>query len=172
MSSAAAVDTLNESTLHYGNLRKIVEASLPHENQQWLLPDALAHRVMAAVHEFAAESTKVSFIRVVATFLESSLSGDGTSLIVSMNPTSGESSTIFHLRDATLLARIGINEPEQKQDQKIIVNVWIDRVKPHVSNECYRVEQVVVKVSHCRLRWSSGYTAHWRCHTQSMLMKP
>lgn len=147
VTAAAAGDALNESTIHYGNLRKTIEACLPREGSQWLLPDALAHTILRTVQDFAAKSTQIAFVDVTTMFPESSPSGDGCGLAVSLIPASNEASVVFHLRDVTLPVIIGINPPERKTKQKIIVNVWLDRLKPHASNECYRVEQIVLKVS-------------------------
>ncbi|KAL9058631.1 MAG: hypothetical protein Q9162_001638 [Coniocarpon cinnabarinum] len=145
ISSAAASDALDESTVHYGNLSKIIRSRVPQDGEQWQLPDAFAHQMMEVVRDAASKSAKISFIEMSIAFPEASLYGQDSCLSVSLNHPLELSSVTFSLHRLQMPALIGVNARERVRKQMIIVDLFIDRLKPHVSNECYRVEQLVVK---------------------------
>ena len=146
VSTAAAGDALNESTVHYGNLSKTVLAKMPEDT--WLLPDAFLHELGTAVKDFASTTSTPEFIEVVTRYPKSSLLGDGFSLTLSHNLSANNvTSVVFRLQSLRIPALIGVNEHERRAKQCIVVNAWIDRLRPHMSNECYKVEQLIVKVS-------------------------
>lgn len=146
VSSAAAGDEVNDSTVHYGNLSKAIIDKIPQEDEPWQLPDAFAQWIAIAVRDFASNSSIPEFIEIETYFPKSSLVGDGSSLILSHSPKLDTTSVVFHLCNLRVPALVGVNSHERTARQSIIINLWIDRLKPHMSNECYRVEQLITKV--------------------------
>ena len=147
ISAAAAGDSVNESTIHYGNLSKAIIGKIPQDDEPWQLPDWLARSILIGVREFASHSTIPEYIDVETYYPKNSLTGDGSSLLLSHGPTPDITSVVFHLRNLRMPALVGVNTHERKAKQSIVINLWLDRLKPHVSDECYKVEQLVVKVS-------------------------
>ena len=148
VSSAASSDALDDSTVHYGNLSKAIRNRIVQESEQWVLPDAFAHMVMEVVYAFALKSSKVAAIELMTSYPESTLQGGGSSFKVSSSPQLGVSSVVFNLTKLRIPTLIGVNARERTRKQVVTVDLWIDRLMPHVSNECHKVEQIVVKVSH------------------------
>ena len=146
VSSAASNDTLNKSTVHYGNLSKEILSKIPQEEELWQLPDAFAHWIAIAVRDFATSSSVPAYIIVSTYYPKGSLQGNGSSLVVSNALNIRLVSVVFHLHDLHVPALIGVNEHERKAKQSVVVNLWIDRLRAHMSNQCYMVEQLVVKV--------------------------
>lgn len=148
-SSAAATDTVNESTVHYGKLSKAVIAMVDASKTQWKPAEDFIQDVAVAAMSAASDKSVVSAIEVDACFTKASSYGKGVSIELLYIPSTSQTCVVMHLRKMTFHALIGVNSNERLKKQSIVVSVWIDGVDKTFSDSYFEAEQIVEKVSAC-----------------------
>jgi dihydroneopterin aldolase len=151
-SSAAASDTVDASTVHYGQLSKSIMARVQQSMDKWSTPEELAYSTTLAALEAAPNHSLLAGVEVDVRFTKATLYGEGMSLLFSFSPeadspSNGCSSEILHLARLHVPALIGVNSNERTMKQMVVVSLWIDRVNPLIVEHCFELEQVVFKVS-------------------------
>lgn len=142
--SAAQTDTVDASTVHYGHLSKSIISKVESQTK-WLSANELLYLVLSAARAAASSPTALSIIEAEIMFVKASRAGDGVSLKLFHLPQSDLTTTVLTLHRARLLALIGVNSNERTMKQMIIVSVAIDRVKGHIAESCFEVEQIIEK---------------------------
>lgn len=159
LSLAAASDSIDQNTIHYGKLSKNIMHKLTQKYEHgWTSPDDLIHFVAHAALETVADLSLVATIDVETCFPKACNFGDGLSLFLSHNPSRHQSSVVLHLNRIRVPMLVGVNAPERTMKQEVFVSVWIDRVKSYISECCYEVSPLVYKVgfiflSHLLAKW-------------------
>ena len=147
LSLAAATDSIDRNTIHYGKLSKNIMHKLTQRDEQgWTSPDDLIHLIAHAALETAADLSIVATIEVETCFPKACNFGDGLSLFLSHSPSRYQSSVVLHLNRIRVPMLVGVNAPERTMKQEVFVSVWIDRVKSYISECCYEVSPLVYKV--------------------------
>lgn len=145
--SAAAKDALDSSTIHYGQLSKAFKAVAEDTTQHWR-SDQLASRIGSCIFEIA-NGTDLHSYEIEIFYPKGSLLGDGAAWSYSeIEVPKGRFSTeTLHLRNMRMPCIIGINANERQQLQPVVVNLWLEHMAAHLSDDCPRIEAVVTKVS-------------------------
>lgn len=151
-SSAAATDTVNESTVHYGKLSKAVIAMVDKSKSQWKSAEEFVQDVVLSAMTAASDKSVVSAIQVDACFTKACRNGSGISIHLSYIPSTSQTSIVMHLRKMWFSALIGVNSNERTMKQRVIVSVWIDGVDKTFTDSCFEAEQIVEKVCAVCLR--------------------
>lgn len=146
--SAAAADALDASTIHYGQLSKAIKAGVENIPQHFRT-DQLASRIGSCIFE-AAGATDLHAYEIEIFFPKGSLLGDGAGWSYSELevPRHGRFSTeTLHLRNVRIPCIIGINANEREHIQPVVVNLWLEHMATHLSEDYPRIEATVVNVS-------------------------
>jgi dihydroneopterin aldolase len=146
--SAAAADALDGSTIHYGQLSKVIEAGVENSTQHYT-SSQLASRVGSCIFEAAGE-TDLHAYEIEIFYPKGSLLGDGAGWSYSELevPRHGRfSSEALHLRNLRIPCIIGINANEREHAQPVVVNLWLENMPTHLSDGYPRIEAAVVNVS-------------------------
>ncbi|KAB8343104.1 hypothetical protein FH972_022697 [Carpinus fangiana] len=149
-SSAAASDTVDASTVHYGQLSKLVIARVQQNSEKWITPEELAYSTTMAALEAAPNHTLLAALEVDVRFTKSTLYGEGMSVLFNFTPeaaapSNGYNSELLHLSRLHVPALIGVNSNERTMKQMVVVSIWIDRVNPLILEHCFELEQLVFK---------------------------
>jgi len=145
-SSAAATDTVNESTVHYGKLSKAVIAMVDGSKGQWKPAEDFVQDVVLSGMTAAADKSVVAAIEVDACFVKGSRNGEGVSVRLSYVPSTSQTSIVMQLRRMGFAALIGVNSNERTMKQRVVVSVWIDGVDKTFTDSWFEAEQIVEKV--------------------------
>ncbi|KAI9653138.1 MAG: hypothetical protein M1831_006222 [Alyxoria varia] len=143
ISRAAAYDSVDASTVHYGKLSKLLNQRIEQYQEQWMQPDDLAQVLVQAAVQFAPST--IAAVELQLCFMKTAMFGDGLSLILSHAPSLDLTAPVVLLKDICLPALIGVNPHERVMKQPVLVSVQIDRTKPHISEQSFEIEQLVVK---------------------------
>ena len=148
ISTAAAHDSVDASTVHYGKLSKLLNQRVEQYQEQWMQPDDLAQVLVQAAVQFAPRI--VAAVELKLCFMKTSMFGSGLSLVLSHAPSLDLTAPIILLENISLPALIGVNPHERVMKQPVLLTVQIDRMKPHISEQSFELEQLVVKVCYHR----------------------
>jgi dihydroneopterin aldolase len=161
--SAAATDSLDSSTVHYGKLSKDLKARVEHESTHYQstsnLIGNLAHQTMetAQVEEMVAPgSTGIAAMEIGVHYPKASMLGDGVTLSYASFPHAGVFSRVIHLRDVRVACLVGVNSNERLQKQALVVNLWIECLPVARFDDYPALEAVVVKVTHIQFMRMQG----------------
>lgn len=147
--SAAAADALDQSTVHYGQLSKriksAIDGSVDHVETR-----ILAEQIIApAIKETAGEHGNLKAFEIDIFYPKASMYGAGAGYSYSFftsTQTEFAESKVLYLRDVRIPCIIGINPNERQQKQPVVVNLWIERVDRHRSNDYTKLETMLVQV--------------------------
>lgn len=142
--SAAQTDTVDASTVHYGHLSKSIISKVESQTQ-WLSATELLYLVLSAARAAPSSPTAIALIEAEIMFTKASRAGEGISLKLYHTPQSDLTTTVLTLHRARLLALIGVNSNERTMKQMIIVSIAVDRVKGHIAERGFEIEQIVEK---------------------------
>lgn len=143
--TAALADQVNESTVHYGNLSKLVAANVNRPDQAWRGPNDMIQALALTAMEAAPQLSLLAAIEVDLCFLKASLNGDGICMHLKNSQESDVTSITLQLCNIRMPALVGVNSHERNMKQAIVVNVWVDRVQTHLSEHSFELEPIVVK---------------------------
>ena len=149
VSSAAAHDSVDDSTVHYGDLSKVIVARTKQHEGQWLSPDDFAQIILLAAIGSSPKPAAIAATQLTVHFPKSTLLGEGISLLLHHSPSLDITSPVLFLKNIRIPALIGVNAHERNQKQMVMISLWVDRLKTYVTDHSFEVEQIVVKVWHC-----------------------
>ena len=145
-SSAAAADSLDNSTIHYGILSKKIRSAINSiPPQDHLQTDALAMLIDDEVRQVAGK-TPLASTEVDIFYPKASRYGDGAGFRYSISYLHAPFSMVLYLQNLRVDCIIGINSNEKIQKQPVVVNLWVDAVRSGRADDYARIESVVVEV--------------------------
>lgn len=148
MSSAAATDALDTSTVHYGDLSKTVMQAVQVRAGDWQQPHGLLVYLAENILQFAQSRSTIASLSLSLRFPKSSLASPyGWGLSFNHNLALNAICLEYELRRFEVPVLIGVNSHERLMKQKTVFDLTIDRLVPDIANECYQVEQILSKVS-------------------------
>lgn len=149
--SAAQADSLDSSTIHYGQLSKHIISTVGGSSARLETRD-LAQLVLESVMGIAGR-TGLRGIEIDIQYPKGSLMGDAAGYIYAAytpphRPAEESAlSRVLYLRNVRIPCIIGVNSNERKQKQPAVVNLWIDCVSPQRSDDYTKLESVLTEVS-------------------------
>lgn len=147
ITSAASVDALDQSTLHYGELSKALVKRMESLQSTWHPPQSFLNHLNSVIISFAYDRSAIARVDLVVRFKSASVTClSGSSLCWYNNYLANSSCLTFTLDNMVLPALIGVNDHERQMRQQISIGVTMDRLSETIVNECYQAEQIVVKV--------------------------
>lgn len=147
VASAASTDSLDTSTIHYGNLGKLLLSRIAQHEATWLSRDDFAQILLLACLDATPSREMLSTIEVSVRYPKATRFGQGLSLELRHNPSLNIIYPMISLERLQLPALIGLNSHERQMAQMISISLWVDRTKPHISDQANEIEQLVAKVS-------------------------
>ena len=152
---AASSDSVDTSTVHYGELSKLLLARVRQHEANWLTLDEFGQVMLSTCLDAARNIASPSSIELRIFYPKATRLGHGLCLELYHNPALDIVCPVIHLNRLQLSALVGVNAHERQMKQAVVVSTWIDRLKPHISDQCYEMEQLVAKVSYNRCK--AGY---------------
>lgn len=146
-SSAAATDTVNDSTVHYGKLSKAIISMIDSSKSTWKPAEELVQDVVLSAMTAASRKEVVAAIEVDACFTKGCRNGEGVSVLLKYIPGTAQTSIAMCLRKMGFAVLVGVNENERTMKQRVVVSVWIDGVDRVFTDSYFEAEQIVEKVS-------------------------
>jgi len=151
--SAAEADALDHSTVHYGKLSKDIQSCV-QKLPAWKSTGGLAGEVLKQIMETKGD-TGLLATEIDVMYPKSSMLGDGAGFSLSSTHVGEdlEISTVLHLRNVRIPCLIGVNSNERTAKQPVIVNLWIECIRPSRTDDYPQLEAIVVDVSAASLEW-------------------
>ncbi|KAH9862915.1 hypothetical protein J1614_011008 [Plenodomus biglobosus] len=148
--SAAATDSVDDSTVHYGMLSKAIQAELTDAASEWLSTATLSARILQCVRKVAG-STAIYAIETDVCYPKGSMLGQGAGHITSAiqdGPTQHTTlkSNVLYLRDVCIPCVIGVNSNERLQKQPVVLNVWIDSIPDSRVDDYADLETLLIQL--------------------------
>lgn len=145
-SSAASTDTVNASTIHYGQLSKAITREMHnHENDNWLSPSDLIWLVALTVKDVPASPTTISTVEGEISFPKATRYGEGVDMLFYQDYITASICMTLHIKRLHVGALVGVNSHERDMKQMLIVSVWIDRASEGILGNHNELEQLCVK---------------------------
>lgn len=146
--TAALDDSVDRSTLHYGDLAKTIRDEIVRFSEaRWQdLPD-VAVQVWIIASLIGINGT-VSSVDVTISLPKASMLGDSIEYQAVLLSHSGRHT--LHLKNIRAAALIGVNSNEREAKQRVIANLWFSRddaVPQVVTNHYPEIEKYLVNVS-------------------------
>lgn len=141
--AAAEADAVNESTVHYGKLSKNVALTVENAASTWLTSLELAWFVAGAVFTTAPPGSLVA-CEVDVFYPKASMLGDGAGYIRSVDNFNDTISRVLYLKNVRIPCIIGVNIHERLLKQPVVVNLWVDCLPVHQTDEYTKVEQLLI----------------------------
>ena len=145
VSSSAALDDLDTSTVHYGSLSKSVLANISTASDTWQDAESFAWSLLAD----PALALNVAAVELDVRFPKASLLGDGVILSHLRSYEQALFCPILGIENIKLPALIGLNANERTMRQLLSITVSFDRVNETLVNRPFEAEQIVSKVRAC-----------------------
>ncbi|KAF2675882.1 hypothetical protein K458DRAFT_425187 [Lentithecium fluviatile CBS 122367] len=146
--SAAEADALDRSTVHYGTLSKDIQSCI-QEQRQWMSTGDLSRLILTCIGKTAG-TTELAATEVDIMYPKSSMLGDGAGYSFSSMPVPSHQqiwiSNVLYLRNVRIPCLIGVNSNERTAKQPVVVNMWIECLRPTRTDDYVKLEAVVVKV--------------------------
>lgn len=143
-SSAATSDTVDTSTVHYGNLSKSVYATCEqferHDTAQVI---DLGNLILADI--ITANGARASYIEMSIALPKATRYGEGIDVSLCYCSEPQLVSHSLTLQRLAIPCVIGVNSHEREMKQMVHATVSIDKVDPDLIERFYEVEQVVAK---------------------------
>jgi dihydroneopterin aldolase len=149
--SAAQADSLDSSTVHYGQLSKQIKSAVV-DSDTHLETRGLTNLILESVLGTAGK-TELRGLEIDIQYPKASLLGDAAGYLYGAYTPPHKSadefalSKVLYLRNVRIPCIIGVNSNERKQKQPVVVNLWIDCVSPQRSDDYTKLEAVLVNVS-------------------------
>ena len=148
-SPAANDDSVNSSTVHYGSLSKLLLSRVEQHKGQWLSPDDFGQILISAALEAPLNPSIIAALELDICFEKASQFGQGITLQLHHTPQLKATAPVICLSHVRYPALVGVNSHERVMKQAVDITIWVDRMKPHISNEYYEIEQLLTKASGC-----------------------
>ena len=165
VSSSAASDTLNSSTLDYGALSKHILKLVSSDS--WLSAYDFGVLIVFGIRKYASEQdVRSPWMSIDIYWPKGTLTGEGTRLCISCSQITLIISTTFSLRHLSIPIIIGIRQHERGAKQTIDVSLSIDRV---TSTDLYHtIEQRIVEaLEHSSFETLESLCEHVAAHVVS-----
>jgi dihydroneopterin aldolase len=147
--SAAATDTVDGSTIHYGTLSKMLQADLQSRMPEWASTLTLAGDIANSVKK-VADSTPIYALETSICYPKGSMYGDGAGFIASrIMQNSRLHSYVLFLRNVRIPCLVGVNSNERQQKQPIVLHIWIDCVHDSRTDDYAELESFLFTVRLC-----------------------
>ena len=144
--SAATTDTVNASTVHYGQLSKAIMREMStHETTNWLSPSDVIWLLASAVRDVPANPTVISTVEGELGLPKATRFGEGIGLAFQQDYGNSSICLTLHIKRLRLGALVGVNSHERGLKQMLVVSVWIDRAEESVLSSYNELEQLCVK---------------------------
>ncbi|KAF2786201.1 hypothetical protein K505DRAFT_380419 [Melanomma pulvis-pyrius CBS 109.77] len=143
--SAAAADSLDGSTVHYGILSKEIRSSIDSNRSAGHLgTGALSNHIHArALH--TADKAPLASVEVDIFYPKGSLLGDGAGFRQCISYPNESASLVLYLQNVRVPCIIGINSNEREQKQPVVVNLWVEKVGAGRADDYTKLESLVVE---------------------------
>lgn len=145
--TAAATDSVDASTVHYGLLSKSILSHLSKYSD--IVPDSaldgICHTLAYKCIETAGGPSAVASVEVSCTLPKGTRYGEGMSLSIAQCPVKDLNSVVMGLHRLAIPCIIGVNQHERLMKQTVIASVWIDKCRPQTSIAYPELEQLVAK---------------------------
>ncbi|KAF2737668.1 hypothetical protein EJ04DRAFT_510108 [Polyplosphaeria fusca] len=143
--TAAAADSLDSSTVHYGFISKDISSAILHANAKWNSTNDLALTVLDAVAHTAKEAS-IAGTELDIFYPKGSMFGDGAgSSFCRFHSRTTLVSRTLHLSNIRIPCIIGLNSNERPKKQPVIVSLWIDCLPAHRVDDYVAVEECLVE---------------------------
>jgi dihydroneopterin aldolase len=151
--SAAAADTLDTSTIHYGHLSKNISSRIQEVTAQWTSTYDLSQVILHAVTQTAGNAP-IAGTHLEIFYPKGSMLGDGAGSTYSYFEGSGSRllSRVLLLSNVQIPCLIGVNSNERMKKQPVVVSLWIECISENRVDDYVEVEECLTRVS---LRWIS-----------------
>ncbi|KAI8932495.1 hypothetical protein NX059_010677 [Plenodomus lindquistii] len=148
--SAAATDSVDRSTVHYGVLSKAIQAELPDAAVEWTSTAALSLRILQCVRRVAG-STAIYAVETNVCYPKGSMLGDGAGHMTSTiqnrpGQVAALRSTVLYLRNVRIPCVIGVNANERLQKQPVVLNIWIDNIADSRVDDYAELETLLIQL--------------------------
>ncbi|KAI9790568.1 MAG: hypothetical protein M1833_001919 [Piccolia ochrophora] len=144
--SAATTDSVDDSTVHYGNLSKNVIAAVEEVAQTELSLQALGYVVVRAINKTVTSPTLIEAWDMNIDLPKASLMGAGVSLAYCWGKHDATPAQVLHIKDVNVAVVVGVNSHEKEVKQRVVMSIWIDPLTTESASDCYgEVEQLAVK---------------------------
>ena len=155
--SAAKIDIVDNSTVHYGTLSKAIRDCISDESMAWMSSSELASVILSCVRQAAAEPILYA-VQAEIFYVKGSMFGDGAGYITSTITEARLCSHVLYLRNVRIPCIIGVNCNERQHKQIVVVNIWIDGVPKGRDDDYSALETFLFTVSICTLATLSALT--------------
>lgn len=146
-SSAAATDSVDASTVHYGHLSKaLLAAASEGPNAPWKSPHEFVQTVAEAAKQAAANARVISTLEIRTNYPKASRFGDGVGLLLCHRLVDELTSTVLFVSNIRVATIIGVNANEREMKQLVVITVAVDRISARISDRYFELEQLVAKV--------------------------
>ncbi|PSN65107.1 hypothetical protein BS50DRAFT_555499 [Corynespora cassiicola Philippines] len=143
--SAAAADSLDDSTVHYGKLSKNIQSGLQNGGLGWLSTESLSRKISELALQTAGNAPILS-TEIDVFYPKGSMLGDGAGLLIGTNQKYGNSvSRVLYLRNVRVPCIIGVNSNERLQKQPVVVNLRVECLPEGRGDDYAKLEGVVTK---------------------------
>ncbi|KAF2712698.1 hypothetical protein K504DRAFT_452851 [Pleomassaria siparia CBS 279.74] len=143
--SAAAADSLDASTVHYGLLAKEIRRSIDSDRN----PGHLSTGGLAiGIHDCAiktSDKAPLAAVEVDIFYPKASMLGDGVGFRYNVALPTQLSSMELYLRNIRIPCIIGINSNERQQKQPLVVNLWLENTNIGRADDYTKIETLIVE---------------------------
>lgn len=144
--SAAASDTVDQSTVHYGELSKMIFATCEKfERQATGQMLDLGNLILADT--LGKHGARISYIELDIALPKATRYGEGITTSFGHCTEPQAASQVLSIRRLAVPCIIGVNSHERGMKQMVIATVSIDRAENELIERFYDVEQIVVKTT-------------------------
>lgn len=146
-SSAAASDSIDSSTVHYGQLSKsIVKAVQDGVDVPWRSPHELINAVAIAAQGAAADPSIISTLEITTAYPKATRFGEAVRLHLYHRPADEMTSAVLSVDNVQSAALIGVNSNERTMKQSVVISIAVDRITTLISERYFELEQLIEKV--------------------------
>lgn len=146
--SASSGDTVDSSTIHYGQLSKLLVSEIERRRDVWHSTHELVTDLEKEVGRLADDST-IQATEVDILYPKGTLLGEGSGLkmlFYNHSPTLSDIGSVYYLKNIKIPCIIGVNEHERRYKQPVVVNVSLyNYFDP--DEDCFNAELVLTEVS-------------------------
>lgn len=137
---AANTDSVDQSTIHYGEISKSLASAVSSAKVEWLSTEGLIALVYRTAVPSLADLIGEAQISVI--YPKASKYGDGVRVTTAMP----DSTTVLHLMDLRIATLIGVNRHERGAKQPLLINMWIGPFKLSCADRHQELEERLVEV--------------------------
>jgi dihydroneopterin aldolase len=144
--TAAATDSVDRSTIHYGVLAKEIVPYVTRKDRKDLSISGLATDVWSTVTTIADSPEIIRGTEVRILYPKACMYGDGVEFLACYSEPLRDVAQVLHLKNIKLPCLVGVNKHERLQQQPIIINVWIECIQSHAVDQYGDLEKIIMEV--------------------------